>query len=253
MLEFLPLVSGAFGVAKTLFGQRMNAALLALVCILGFLLWTERGSSDPGVVIVLAILFLATCVAWLSTALWPVNLVRNGSFREGVEHWGTGYLEDEIRDGTPEHTDDAGRLPFCAHPSHRKTVTSGNHDLTRKRAGRWRRKSNSYRFMFAEPRTAEKWGSLSQRINGLRRNTAYIVRFYARGSSSDPDAFFFTGSLTWEPHYFIPPTSSWVLYEMEFYSHHSVGYAEIRFVIQGPGEFWITDVAVRVPVWKRNA
>lgn len=189
---------------------------------------------------------------WISCVMYGENSIRNGRFRERTEYWGSGYLEDEIRDGTVEHTNDAGRLPYRAYPSHAKTRTSGEHSM-KHRWHWWGKKSYSYRFSFTQKEQDEHWGSLCQRIYGLKKNTPYVITYYSQGAAENdnPKALFITASLTWEPNEPISGSTKWKRGRLEFLSRGDVDYTEIRFVIQDEGTFWITDVSVKAPFWRR--
>ena len=69
--------------------------------------------------------------------------------------------------------------------------------------------SKSFRFDHMQPKENDRWGSLSQRIVGLRPNTDYIVRFSFR-SQAPADALFVTTDRKWHNRTYIPlGTGAW--------------------------------------------
>src|SRR5262249_24932997 len=101
-----------------------------------------------------------------------------------------------------------------------------------------------YRFSYDDERKIHHHGSLSQRIYGLKKGAQYVVTFYAKGNSDDPDAFFITTDLRWHDRTSIPSSADFTKHQHRFGAGDR-GYAEIRFVIQARGVFWIDDVDVR--------
>lgn len=57
----------------------------------------------------------------------------------------------------------------------------------------------------------------------------------------DPSAFFVATDLKRQNHLMIDSSDHWTPYKLPF-STDGLDYTEIRFVIQAPGTFWITDV-----------
>lgn len=252
----LSLLSNVLGIGQALFGVRMKAVLLSLAAILGYHvapMWQQWKTGNQLLIAAWTLAFAVVLISALTAMVWPENLVRNGRFTSGVKHWGTGYLEDELRDGTPRHTDDAGRLPYRAYPSSTRTNSSGQHLVVEDGCRHvLRRHSCIYRLDYRGEKADEHWGALAQRIHGLKPGSRYVLRFCAKGSSDDEKAFFATASLTWEPNIRIPPSSRWVRYKHVFYSHPQVDYTEIRFVVRGSGHLLVSHVSVQAPFWKRT-
>jgi hypothetical protein len=249
-------INNVLGFGQNLVGRRMRGVLLSLVGFFGWKAiptWATRSAENQSDFLFWNSLLALAFIWWVLVVIWPENIVRNGKFREGKKHWGTGYLEDELRDGTPKHTDDVRRLPYRAYPSRKETHSDGNpdpHMARRSRLPFWR-KSMSFHLDHRSARQPGHWGSVAQRIYGLRPSTSYIVTFRHKGRAPRPKAFFVTGSLTWEPHREIKPSEDWSRQKFEFYSDALVDYAEIRFYMEDEGEFWITDVSIKVPFWRR--
>ena len=178
-------------------------------------------------------------VAWFSQKHYEstANLIQNPSFEGGAWGWGSGYLEDFVRNGN--HPDEVGVLPYHVAPHPNKTDTRGSHVSDTAKSGR-----GSYRFTFNSERKTHAHGSLSQRVYGLRRGAQYVITFWAKGAAEDADAFFVTADLQWHDRTSITPSTDWKKWEHRF-GAGDLGYAEIRFVIQAKGVFWIDDVDVR--------
>lgn len=184
-------------------------------------------------------------IAWLSAAFWRRNLVRNSKFLRGPLFWGTGHLEDRVRNGN--HVDEVDQLPYVIAPSFSETTSYGRHDPQTSRSG----KGASFLFDHRAARADKHWGSLAQRLIHLRTHARYTLTFWAKGSSLDPSAFFVTADLKWQNHLVIDSSDHWTSYKLPF-STDGLDYTEIRFVIQAPGKFWITDVRVTEPAWRRG-
>lgn len=183
------------------------------------------------------------------------NLIRNGNFENGTEHWGTGYLEDLVRNGN--HREEVERLPYVVGTPHPckvqpptpprcdtkvpETDSSGQHDPHVVRPGG----SGSFRFSYRGVTGNHRWGTLAQRIHGLTKNRPHVLTYYAKASrDTSPGAFFATTDLRWANSPTIELTEKWKRYDLPFTSG-DFDYAEIRFVIQRPGTVWVTDVDVR--------
>lgn len=165
------------------------------------------------------------------------NLVRNPGFESATDYWGTGHLEDRVRNGN--FTEEVEKLPYVVAPSPKQTTSFGEHD-TRV----WHRGNASFRFDHRSSPEDNHWGSLAQRINGLKTGRAYALTFWAKGKTEHDGAFFATTDLRWQNVERVPPTSEWKPYTLRF-NAGSRDYTEIRFVITAPGTFWIDDVDVR--------
>jgi len=178
-------------------------------------------------------------IAWLSQRQYErnANLIRNPGFERKDEHWGSGYLEDGVRN--LRHRDELEKLPYVVSPDPRKTQSDGRVVSTEAHWGR-----SSFRFDHRTERKNDHFGTLSQRIHDLTTGTPYIVTFWAMGNVTDPDAFFVTTDYPWSDHKTVMLTSQWKPYAHRFNSG-SLDYADIRFVIQAPGTVWLDDVDVR--------
>ena len=182
-------------------------------------------------------------IAWLSQGEYErtANLIRNPGFESKDAYWGSGYLEDGVRN--LRHRDELEKLPYVVSPNPEKTKSNGRAVSTHAHTGR-----NSFQFEHKTERRENHFGSLSQRIYGLRTGTNYIVTFWlAFDPNTEPDAFFITTDYPWSDAHTIrnkDALGGWQHYSHRFNSG-ALDYADIRFVIQAPGTIWLDDVDVR--------
>lgn len=158
---------------------------------------------------------------------------------------GNRLLEDHVRNGN--HAAEVDRLPFVISPSPSATASYGRPDPQTSQS----RRAGSFRFEHREPRQGHHWGSLAQRLVHLRPHTRYTLTFNAKGETADPSAFFVTADLKWQNQLIVEPAEHWRRHTLPF-TTGDLDYTEIRFVIQAPGTFWITDVRVTEPAWRRG-
>jgi hypothetical protein len=166
-------------------------------------------------------------------------VLKNGAFEEGLKYWGTGYLEDLIRNG--RHPKDEARLPYVVGDPREatvSTVTSGGLDTSKRHSG-----VASYRFYHTNRRESDRWGSLSQRVNGLTPHAFYVVTFWVSAEGAGEKAFFITTDRKWAQRTYISPgTYAWTSFRHEFNAEDDN--VDIRFVIESPCTVWIDDIAL---------
>ena len=179
---------------------------------------------------------LSIYAVYLLTAGRPsLNLVKNGGFEEDTRYWGTGYLEDRLRNCRSPLP---ASFPYIASGD---VVSSGEIDT---RVHRQDRDRASFRIQHESAPKNDHWGSIAQRIGGLNPNTVYRVRFWVKSDGADPGALFVTADLTWgKNHQIASGRYDWRLEQMTFFTGE-LDYAELRFVAVGPVRVWIDDVSV---------
>jgi hypothetical protein len=235
-VDWLSLATSVLQIA----GATPRAVLFAGMASSALMAWKEWPSRPWA--LAAAILF---GIAWLATAFWRRNLVRNARFVRGPHLWGTGHLEDRVRNGN--YAAEVDRLPYLVAPNPSETDSRGRPDPQTSRS----RRGASFLFDHRAPRADKHWGSLAQRLTNLRPHARYTLTFWAKGASREPSAFFATADLKWENHCMIDSSDDWTAYKLPF-STGDLDYTEIRFVIQAPGKFWITEVRVTEPAWRRG-
>jgi len=206
------------------------------------LVWSGLGRTHP-VDIVLAVALitgaLGGAAAWFLTeqeqARALQSRVRNGGFENGTDFWGTGYLEDRIRNGS--FTEELNRLPYIISGG---ADSHGMLDTTDRHSG-----VAAFRFDHGSLMANHSWGSLSQRITGLRPRTYYAATFWALVSRAEPRPLFLTADLQWAKRTYVEnEIAGWREYRHVFNTGDS-DYIDLRFVIEAPGTVWIDDVALR--------
>jgi hypothetical protein len=132
---------------------------------------------------------LAVYAAYLLTAgRPPLNVVKNDGFEEGVRYWGTGYLEDRLRNGR------SPMRPSFPYIVHGTVTSSGEIDTAVHHRDR---DLASFRIQHASGRKDDHWGTIAQRLNGLKPHTLYRIRFWVKSKAAEPGAVFVTADLTW--------------------------------------------------------
>jgi len=160
------------------------------------------------------------------------QLVRNGSFEQGPAHWGSGYVEDLARNG---NFSEQRQMPYVT----TRAESFGRLDTSEHHSG-----IASFMIHHTSPKADQSWGTLSQRITGLSRNTFYVVRFWAKVRSSERKAVFLVTNVKWERPYYIPPVESdWQQHQYAF-NTGEVDTIDLRFVAQAPALLWIDDVTM---------
>jgi hypothetical protein len=160
-------------------------------------------------------------------------LVSNGGFEQGLVGWGTGYIEDSVR---KYHAPEESLLPYWVSPSAQATAsrlflaTTGCHT------------GKCARIEHVTEKKAQHYGTLAQRIT-VKPDTLYELDVWTRSEGPNPD-WFVTAVREWEPHVNLPATGVWAVTRLPFTTLKDQTQAEIRFVIQAPGTYWIDDVVL---------
>ncbi len=169
-----------------------------------------------------------------------VNLIKNGGFESDTEFWGTGSVEERIRDGN--HPEDLKRLPYVVGDKPKSPTNSeGRIDTTRSHSFG----TASFRLEHWHPKMNHRWGSLCQRVFGLEPDNWYVVTFWVRAENANNDSFFVTTDIPWKIRTYIPAgTYEWQKVSHKFYSGKEP-YVDVRFVIESPSVVWLDDVSVK--------
>ncbi|OGU71684.1 MAG: hypothetical protein A3H45_01200 [Ignavibacteria bacterium RIFCSPLOWO2_02_FULL_55_14] len=187
------------------------------------------------------------------------NFVLNGSFVDATKHWGNGYYEDLLRNGnwdTQETIQNYKRamfnFPYVLHmprPARRAEsdpVPNSNGQLDYV-AGEWflNLRRHAFKIEFNDDEGTNRFGTLSQRLHGLKPHRNYRAIFWVRAEEYTPGALRLTAHLNWKPCEIvqIERLNSWEKKTCRF----EVGDTEqvdFRFVIQARARLWITGVGV---------
>jgi hypothetical protein len=118
------------------------------------------------------------------------NLLRNGGFEEDLEFWGSGYYETDVYKGSLGIFW-ASRVGMTIEGMKIASVR-GEIDSDIRKFGK-----KSFKITNDSPLEAHIYGSMSQRISGLMRNTNYIASFWAKTERASRRTFEITTDLKW--------------------------------------------------------
>jgi hypothetical protein len=236
------LIDFSWGVYAAVASAVIGYGLLLTAEPTRHLVWSGLGRTHP-LDIVLAVALITGALG--GTAAWFLikqedaralqNRVRNGGFENGMDFWGTGYLEDRIRND--KVAEGLTRLPYVISGG---ADSQGVLDTTDRHSG-----VAAFRFDHGSATADTSWGSLSQRITRLRPRTVYAATFWALVSRAEPKPLFLTTDLQWATRTYVEnEIAGWREYRHVFNTGDS-DHIDLRFVIEAPGTVWIDDVALR--------
>jgi hypothetical protein len=164
------------------------------------------------------------------------NLLRNGGFEEDLKFWSTGYYETDVYHGS---------LGFWA--SRVGTIGAmkiadvrGDIDSDIYKSG-----SPSFKITNNSPLEAHIYGSMSQRITGLLKNSDYIASFWVKAERASKGTLEITTDLNWFNRTSIEPgTYNWKEFSHVF-STGSNTFVDFRIISEEPGTVWVDDIAFR--------
>jgi hypothetical protein len=148
------------------------------------------------------------------------NILQNPDFENQLEGWGTGQYEprSEVFWGAAEATATIDT----------QTAHSGKKSL--KIVNRSSRKPQIYRTM-------------SQRINGLKRNTKYVATFWAKANNASAATLMLTTDMAWSQRIAISAgTYNWREFKRIFDTGNN-DYIDFRFISEDVGTVWLDDIA----------
>lgn len=190
------------------------------------------------------LLALAACGTPPPNLRLPTNLPVNGGFEQGFDAWGTGYIEDSVR---KYHAPEEGMLPYWVSPS--AQATNSRLYLSRRGSSPMPPEdtlsgNGAARIEHVQEKKAQHYGTLAQRV-AVTPKTDYELEVWTRYVGKQAD-WFVTAVREWEPHVNLPGEGKWTVTRLRFTTADSQKEAEIRFVIEAPGTYWIDDVALYV-------
>jgi hypothetical protein len=150
------------------------------------------------------------------------NLLENPGFENKLEGWGTGQYEprSEVFWGAADATATIDT----------QTTHSGKRSL--KIVNRSSRKPQIYRTM-------------SQRINGLKRNTQYLATFWVKADNTSAATLMLTIDMAWSQRIAISAgTYNWREFKRIFDTGNK-DYADFRFISEDVGTVWLDDISFR--------
>ena len=179
-----------------------------------------------------AALVLAACSRAAPTVDVPTGFPLNGGFEQGLEAWGTGYIEDSVR---KYHPPEEGMLPLWVSPSAKATHAQLVLDRVNPHGG-----TTAARLDHLTGKRDQHYSTLAQRVP-VKPKTTYEIRLWTRAAAPQGD-WFLTAMREWEPHLNLPLTPAWTRSTWAFETMAGEYTRELRFVFQAPGRYWIDDV-----------
>ncbi len=123
-----------------------------------------------------------------------------------------------------------------------KEVTNvrGEIDSEIRRSGK-----KSFKITMGSPMGSHRYGSMSQRITGLTKNTEYIVRFWVKAERAGKGTFEITMDKEWNERKQIDEgTYPW----QEFKHRFNIGdkrYIDFRIISEEAGTVWVDDISFK--------
>jgi Carbohydrate binding domain len=166
------------------------------------------------------------------------NLLKNGGFEDDLKFWGTGYYETDVFHGSLGIFW-ASRVGVGIEGMKIATVR-GEIDSDIHKSG-----SKSFKITNDSPLEANIYGSMSQRITGLLKNTDYIASFWVKAERASRGTFAITIDLKWLKRKVIEAgTYDWKEFSQVFNTGDNT-FIDFRIISEEPGTVWVDDIAFR--------
>ena len=166
------------------------------------------------------------------------NLLRNGGFEEDFKYWGTGYYETDLYKGSLGifwASRVGGPVEGMKIADVRAEI-----DTVVKKSG-----EKSLKIINNSPRDAHIYGSMSQRITGLQKNTNYVATFWIKAERSGRGTFEITTDLPWMKRKPIEAgTYDWTEFTQIFNTAGS-NFIDFRILSEEPGTVWVDDIKLK--------
>ena len=178
---------------------------------------------------------LSSCGTPPPSTRLPTGYPLNGGFERGFDSWGTGYIEDSVR---KYHPPEESLLPYWMSPSAKATDSRLYLESKSPHSG-----AQAVRIEHRTPEQPQHYGTLAQRFP-VKENAVYEAEVWTRVEGPPGATWFLTMVREWEPHVNLPLAGVWTKTVFRFVTEKKQTEAELRFVIQGPGTYWIDDVSL---------
>jgi len=176
---------------------------------------------------------------WLFTDLGSPNVLRNGGLVEGLRFWGSGYVEMLLTNGNAPREFSAS-LPFIMSGVDKRVSFKGTLDTSQHL--KWRR--GSVQLEYKGPELPQHYVSVSQ-IVPVRQFGYYRPRFWVKATTANRQqtSLFLALSNNWAKYQCRPPIGDydWQRVDCDVFNVGSADIVEFRFVLHGPGTFWLGD------------
>lgn len=166
------------------------------------------------------------------------NLLRNCGFEDGLNSWGSGYYETDVYRGSLDKFW-AARVGMQMEAMKIADVR-GDIDSEIRKSG-----TKSFKITNNSPLEAHVYGSMSQRVSGLLRNTDYIASFWAKAERANKGTFEITSDLKWLNRKHIDAgTYDWKEFSHVFNTGEST-FIDFRIVSEEPGTVWVDEIKLK--------
>jgi Carbohydrate binding domain len=166
------------------------------------------------------------------------NLLKNGGFEDDLNFWGTGYYETDVYHGSLG-VFWASRVGTSIDAMNVADVR-GDIDSDNHKSG-----SKSFKITNNSPLEAHIYGSMSQRVTGLLKNTDYIASFWVKAERASRGTLEITTDLKWSKRKLIEPgTYDWKEFSQVFNTDNNT-FVDFRIISEEPGTVWIDDIVFR--------
>ncbi|MFC1836388.1 carbohydrate binding domain-containing protein [Thermodesulfobacteriota bacterium] len=160
------------------------------------------------------------------------NLLNNCGFEEDLEYWGTGIYEG-IRAREVFWTTRKG----IRKQEVRYAAISGKVNSQIRHSG-----ERSFKIINNSPLEDEIYGTMSQKINNLQKNTLYTASFWVKAERAKAATLQITTDLEWKERVSIRPgTYDWVKLSHQFKTGDKTS-VDFRIISVEPGTVWIDDI-----------
>ena len=89
------------------------------------------------------------------------------------------------------------------------------------------------------------YGSMSQRITGLMKNTDYIAKFWVKAERANRETLNITTDLAWSRRKYIDAgTYDWIEFSHIFNTGDNT-YIDFRIISEAPGTVWVDDITFK--------
>ncbi len=169
------------------------------------------------------------------------NLIRNGGFEEpNLKFWGTGYYEFATK-GTMNIfwvseiiINENGKIKI------KPADASGQIDSKIRKFGKY-----SFKITMRSPMEPDVYASMSQRIDGLKKNTQYVARFWIKAERAGKGTFEITTDDEWKDRKQIDGGE----YDWREFKHiFNIGNQtsiDFRIISEEPGTVWVDGISFK--------
>lgn len=169
------------------------------------------------------------------------NLLRNGGFEEpNLRFWGTGYYEYAAKGSlgifwtSQIIIEENGKFKLKA------ADASGKIDSKIRKFGK-----NSFKITMKSPTEPDVYATMSQRIDGLMKNTKYVARFWIKAERAGKGTFEITTDNEWNDRKQIDGGEyDWREFKHKFNIGDQTS-IDFRIISEEPGTVWVDGISFK--------